>query len=204
MQKGAIPVLSGPSGAGKSTIINAASAEIGEYYFSISTTTRPPRDKERDGVDYYFVSKEEFEEDIKAGEFLEYAMVHGNYYGTSLRAIEKAMAQDKIVFLDIDVQGFESISKIYPKLITSVFVTTKNRDVLLKRLKSRGTETEDSLKVRLINALDEMKKIDRYDYLLINEFFEDSVEKLEAIAKVSLLKTSKFSGEKFIKEWNNG
>ena len=102
------------------------------------------------------------------------------------------------------MQGFESISKIYPKLITSVFVTTKNRDVLLERLKLRGTETEDSLKVRLINALDEMKKIDRYDYLLINEFFKGSVEKLEAIAKLSLLKTSKFSVEKFMKEWNNG
>ena len=82
MQKGAILVLSGPSGAGKSTIINAASADIGEYYFSISTTTRSPRTGEEDGRDYFFVSKESFEDDIKAGNFLEYAQVHGNYYGT--------------------------------------------------------------------------------------------------------------------------
>ena len=82
MQKGAILVLSGPSGAGKSTIINQASDSIGEFYFSISTTTRKPRDGERDGVDYYFVTKEEFKEDIKTGNFLEYATVHDNYYGT--------------------------------------------------------------------------------------------------------------------------
>jgi len=206
MIKGSLVVISGPSGSGKTSIAREVCKRIGEdkTYFSISTTTRMPREGEVDGVDYYFVTKEQFLKEIEQGNFLEWAEVHGNYYGTSLRAIEKAMAQDKIVFLDIDVQGFESIFKIYPKLITSVFVTTKNRDVLLKRLKSRGTETEDSLKVRLINALDEMKKIDRYDYLLINEFFKDSVEKLEAIAKLSLLKTSKFSVEKFMKEWNNG
>jgi len=89
LQKGAILVLSGPSGAGKSTIIQAASSEIGEYYFSISTTTRNPRVGEEDGKDYFFVTKESFEEDIKSGNFLEYAQVHGNYYGTSLKPVRE-------------------------------------------------------------------------------------------------------------------
>ncbi len=95
---GAILVLSGPSGAGKSTIIHHASEQLGEYYFSISTTTRPPREGEVDGVDYYFVSKEAFEEDIKAGNFLEYATVHGNYYGTSLKPVHEALEAGKLYF----------------------------------------------------------------------------------------------------------
>jgi len=112
------------------------------------------------------------------------------------------MKEGKIVFLDIDVQGFESIKKLYSNILTSVFITTKNKQVLIERLKKRGTETEESLKIRLINALGEMKKIDEYEFLIINDIFEDSVEKLEAIAKVSLIKASKENLDKFIKEWN--
>lgn len=105
MQKGAILVLSGPSGAGKSTIINAASSQIGAYYFSISTTTRQPRAGEKHGVDYFFVSKENFEEDIKAGNFLEYAEVHGNYYGTSLKPVHEALNEGKLVILTLMYKG---------------------------------------------------------------------------------------------------
>jgi len=201
---GSLVVLSGPSGSGKTSIAREVCKRIGldKTMFSISSTTRPPREGEKDGVDYYFISKEEFLEDIEKGYFLEWAEVHGNYYGTSKKPIEKAMKEGKIVFLDIDVQGFENIKKIYPHILTSVFITTKNKSVLIERLKKRGTETKESLKIRLINALGEMKKIDEYEFLIINDIFEESVEKLEAIAKVSLLKASKQDLDKFIKEWN--
>ncbi|NPA55270.1 MAG: guanylate kinase [Epsilonproteobacteria bacterium] len=199
-----IVVLSGPSGSGKTSIVKEVCQRLGSErtYFSISTTTRPPRDGEQNGVDYYFVSKDEFLEDIANDEFLEWAEVHGNYYGTSLKPIKQALQEDKIVFLDIDVQGFDSIKKIYPDIITSVFVTTPNKEILIQRLQKRGTETQESLKVRLINALNEMKRIGDYDYLLINDVFEESVEMLEAIAKVSLLKSNKPDLNTFIKEWN--
>jgi guanylate kinase len=201
---GSLVVVSGPSGSGKTSITKEVCKIIGEdkTYFSISSTTRPPREGEKDGVDYFFLSKDEFLKDIENGEFLEWAEVHGNYYGTSLKPIKKALEENRVVFLDIDVQGFESIKKIYPQIITSVFVTTKNKDILIKRLKDRGTENEESLKLRLINALNEMKKIDEYDYLLINDSFEDSVKMLETISKVSLIKSSKTDLENFIKEWN--
>jgi guanylate kinase len=201
---GSLVILSGPSGSGKTSIAREVCKRLGEdkTYFSISSTTRPPREGEKDGVDYFFLSKDEFLEDIENQEFLEWAEVHGNYYGTSLKPIKKALNEGKIVFLDIDVQGFESIRKIYADIITSVFITTKHKNILIQRLKNRKTETEESLKVRLINALNEMKKIDEYDYLLINDVFEESVEMLEAIAKVSLLKSRKPNLEQFIKEWN--
>ena len=201
---GSLVVVSGPSGSGKTSITKEVCKIIGEdkTYFSISSTTRPPREGEKDGVDYFFLSKDEFLKDIENGEFLEWAEVHGNYYGTSLKPIKKALEENRVVFLDIDVQGFESIKKIYPQIITSVFVTTKNKDILIKRLKDRGIENEESLKLRLINALNEMKKIDEYDYLLINDSFEDSVKMLETISKVSLIKSSKTDLENFIKEWN--
>jgi guanylate kinase len=201
---GSLVVLSGPSGSGKTSIAREVCKRIGEdkTMFSISSTTRAPRNGEKDGVDYYFLTKEEFLADIEKGYFLEWAEVHGNYYGTSKIPIEKAMKEGKIVFLDIDVQGFESVKKIYPNTLTSVFVTTKNKQVLIERLKSRGTETEESLKIRLINAFGEMRKIDEYEFLIINDKFEESVEQLETIAKVSLIKSSKENIEEFIKEWN--
>jgi guanylate kinase len=201
---GSLVVLSGPSGSGKTSIAREVCKKIGEdkTMFSISSTTRAPRNGEKDGVDYYFLTKEEFLADIEKGYFLEWAEVHGNYYGTSKIPIEKAIKEGKIVFLDIDVQGFESVKKIYPNTLTSVFVTTKNKQVLIERLKSRGTETEESLKIRLINAFGEMRKIDEYEFLIINDKFEESVEQLETIAKVSLIKSSKENIEEFIKEWN--
>jgi guanylate kinase len=201
---GSLVILSGPSGSGKTSIAREVCKRIGEdkTMFSISSTTRSPREGEKNGVDYYFITKEEFLEDIEKGYFLEWAEVHGNYYGTSKKPIERAIKEGKIVFLDIDVQGFESVRKIYKDTLTSVFVTTKNKQVLIERLKSRGTETEESLKIRMINAISEMKKIDEYEFLIINDIFEESVEKLEAIAKISLIKASKENLEEFIKEWN--
>jgi guanylate kinase len=199
---GSILVVSGPSGSGKTSLARSVCEEFGSRaYFSISTTTRPMRDGEKNGVDYFFVSKDEFLQDIDEGYFLEWAEVHGNFYGTSKRQIDKKLSEGKIVFLDIDVQGHESVRKVYPNITTSIFVTTKNEKVLIERLKKRGTETKESLKIRLINALNEMKRIDEYDYLLINDEFNKAKEYLKAVAIASLIKRSKFDVNEFIKKW---
>ncbi len=200
--KGSIVVVSGPSGSGKTSLAREVCSELGDKaYFSISTTTRPKREGEKDGVDYFFVSKDEFLEDVEKGYFIEWAEVHGNFYGTSKKEINKALDEGKIVFLDIDVQGHEAVRKAYPDIVTSVFVTTKNKEVLIQRLKKRGTESEESLKVRMINALHEMKKIPEYDYLLINDDFNEAKEFLRAVAIASLIKRSKYNIEKFIEFW---
>ena len=200
--KGSILVVSGPSGSGKTSLARAVCEELGDKaYFSISTTTRPKRDGEIDGVDYFFVSKEEFLKDIEEGYFLEWAEVHGNFYGTSKKQINEALNKGKIVFLDIDVQGHEAVRKAYPDIVTSVFVTTKDKHTLIERLKKRGTETEESLEVRMINALHEMKKIPEYNFLLINDDFNEAKEFLRGIAISSLIKTSKYDIDKFITHW---
>ncbi len=200
--KGSIVVVSGPSGSGKTSLAREVCSELGDKaYFSISTTTRPKREGERDGVDYFFVSKEEFLEDVEKGYFLEWAEVHGNFYGTSKIQINKALEEGKIVFLDIDVQGHEAVRRAYPDVVTSVFVTTKDKKTLIERLEKRGTETEESIKVRMINALHEMKKIPEYDYLLINEDFNEAKKFLTSVAIASLIKTSKYDIDKFIEYW---
>ena len=200
--KGSIVVVSGPSGSGKTSLARAVCEEMGDKaYFSISTTTRAKREGEVDGVDYFFVSKEEFLKDIEEGYFLEWAEVHGNFYGTSKKQINEALNQGKIVFLDIDVQGHEAVRKAYPDIVTSVFVTTKDKNTLIERLQKRGTENEESIEVRMINALHEMKKIPEYDFLLINDDFNKAKEFLKGIALSSLIKTSKYDIDKFINCW---
>jgi len=200
--KGSILVVSGPSGSGKTSLARSVCEELGKLaYFSISTTTRAIRKGEREGVDYFFVSKEEFLEDVEKGYFLEWAEVHGNFYGTSKKQINEALNEGKIVFLDIDVQGHELVRKAYPDIVTSLFVTTPNKEILINRLKNRGTETKESIEIRLINALNEMKRIDEYDFLLINDDFEEAKKFLKSVAISSLIKKNKYDIEKFISYW---
>jgi len=199
----AILVLSGPSGAGKSTIINAASDEIGEYYFSVSTTTRTAREGEIDGVDYYFVTKEEFEADIKAGEFLEYAKVHGNYYGTSLKPVKEALLQGKLVIFDIDVQGHRLVREAMGDEVVSAFITPPSLTELKSRLTSRGSDDIDVINKRLQNAKDEIKAIGEYDYVIINDNLQSAKEAFVAIANSARAKMSQASCEKFVSEWLN-
>ncbi len=145
---GAVLVLSGPSGAGKSTIISNSLDRIGDFYFSISTTTREPRKGERDGVEYYFVSKEEFEEGIKRGDFLEYAIVHGNYYGTSIAPVRDALSSGKLVIFDIDVQGHRLVRDSIGDLVTSIFITPPTLKELKRRLYSRSSDRDDVIEKR--------------------------------------------------------
>ena len=201
MQKGAILVLSGPSGAGKSTIITAASDEIGEYYFSISTTTRQPRAGEQDGVDYFFVSKENFEEDIKVGNFLEYAEVHGNYYGTSLKPVREALSEGKLVIFDIDVQGHRLVRDKMNDITTSAFITPPTLVELEKRLRARCTDDESVIVNRVENAKSEIEAVGEYDFTIINDVVEKAVRQFVIVAKAARLKQSKADEAKFISEW---
>jgi len=201
MQRGAILVLSGPSGAGKSTIINAASSEIGEYYFSISTTTRSARIGEEHGVDYFFVSKEDFEDDIKAGNFLEYAQVHGNYYGTSLKPVREALEEGKLVIFDIDVQGHRLVRAKMNDITTSAFITPPTLHALEDRLRARCTDDEEVIVGRIENAKEEIKAVSEYDFTIINDTVEKAAREFVIVAKAARLKQSSEDEEKFIAQW---
>jgi len=198
---GAILVLSGPSGAGKSTIISAASDEIGEYYFSISTTTRSPRMGEEDGRDYFFVSKACFEEDIKAGNFLEHALVHGNYYGTSLKPVWAALEEEKLVIFDIDVQGHRLVRAKLDDITTSVFIVPPTLSELENRLRSRRTDDEAVIMKRLENAKSEISAVGEYDFAILNDDIVSAAAEFTIIARAARLKRSKRDEEVFIQEW---
>jgi len=200
---GVILVISGPSGAGKSTIIERASGSIGEYYFSISTTTRPPREGEQHGVDYYFVSMEEFEEDIKRGNFLEYAIVHGNYYGTSLQPVKQALSEGKLVIFDIDVQGHRLIRAKIGDLVTSVFITPPTLQELERRLYTRSSENLEVIQRRIENAKGEIKAIGEFDFVIINDILDRASQQFAIIANASRLKLSKQELEKLVLQWEN-
>ncbi len=198
--KGAILILSGPSGCGKSTLLKEVYKDISDYYFSISTTTRAAREGEKHGVDYYFVSKEEFEKDIEAGNFLEYANVHGNYYGTSLKPIMKALHENKLVIFDIDVQGHKIVRKKLNDIITSVFITTPSLKELEFRLNNRSTDSKEVIQKRIINAQEEIKSFLKYDYLIINDNLQEASKQLVSIANAARVK-SKLSALTIIEDW---
>jgi guanylate kinase len=202
-KKGAILILSGPSGCGKSTLLKEVYKEIDDYYFSISTTTRAPRVGEQNGVDYFFVSKEEFEEDIKNDGFLEYAKVHDNYYGTSLKPIMKALKDGKLVIFDIDVQGHEIVREKLDSIVTSVFITTPNLNILKDRLTSRDTDSSEIIEKRIKNAKTEVEYFDTYDYLIINDNLEVAAKQLVSIANITRIKAKLFDKEKIVSNWLN-
>ena len=198
---GAILVLSGPSGAGKSSLIKKIEDEIGAYYFSISTTTRPIREGEEEGVHYYYVSKEQFENDIEEENFLEYARVHGNYYGTSLKPVKKALKEGKLVIFDIDVQGHDAVQKRLADITTSVFVTTPTLCELKKRLNARGTDAQEIIDGRIKMAKREVQRISEYDYLLINDDLDEAAEVLVNIAKAARMKIPSIAINEFVFNW---
>ncbi|WP_044415932.1 guanylate kinase [Halarcobacter anaerophilus] len=200
-KKGAILILSGPSGCGKSTLLKTVYDKIGDYHFSISTTTREPRVGEKNGVDYYFASRKEFEEDIENGEFLEWAEVHGNYYGTSLKPIKAAVSQGKLVIFDIDVQGHNIVRKKLDDIVTSVFITTPSLKDLEKRLKNRDTDSKEVIEKRLINAKTEIKSFRNYDYFIINDDLNKASKELFCIARIARIKAKLFDKEESIKNW---
>ncbi len=201
IKKGAILILSGPSGCGKSTLLKEVYKDIDDYYFSISTTTRTPRVGETNGVDYFFVTKEEFEVDIKNGDFLEYAKVHDNYYGTSLKPINNALNEGKLVIFDIDVQGHEIVRIKLDSIVTSVFITTPSLEVLETRLNSRNTDSLDIIEKRIKNAKGEVEYFQNYDYLIINDDLETAAKQLVCIANITRIKSKLFEKEAIVSSW---
>ena len=197
---GALVVLSGPSGCGKSSLVNEI-LKNEDAYFSISTTTRDIRDGEKEGVNYFYVSKDEFKKDIEDGNFLEWAEVHGNYYGTSIKPVLKALDENKVVIFDIDVQGHEIVKKKFPLLTTSVFITTPSQKELEDRLTNRATDSKEVIQNRLINAKEEMKRADEYEFFIINDDFNKALSELKKIIEVAKLKKPLKFIEDFGSSW---
>ena len=174
--RGKLIIVSGPSGSGKSTVTKIVKDKL-NIPLSISATTRNPRDGEIDGKDYFFLSKEEFKNKIANDEFYEYAEVHGNYYGTLKKTVEENLDKGLNVILEIDVQG-ALIAKEKKKDAVLVFFRTKDMDILEKRLRDRKTDSEEVIQTRLKNAETEMKYEDKYNYTIINENLDDSIQEL--------------------------
>ncbi|MEN3202464.1 MAG: guanylate kinase [Atribacterota bacterium] len=177
---GLLFVISGPSGVGKSTLRKEVMKQCSGLKYSISCTTRPPRPGEEHGVDYYFVTLEDFEKMRDAGEFIEWAKVHGNYYGTPRRPIEEWRKEGFDVILEIDVQGALQVKRNCPEGIF-IFVAPPSLRVLEERLRKRNTDQEDEILLRMTNANLEMQCIKDYNYLVVNDVFEEAVRCLCAI-----------------------
>ena len=191
---GMILIVSGPSGSDKSTLCNAMFKEFSGLEFSVSCTTRAPRGGERDGVEYHFLSREQFEEHIRQDDFLEYANVHGNFYGTLKSEVYDRTERGTDVLLDIDVQGARQIrsaiagSPIKPSFVT-VFIAPPSLTELERRLRGRGTETEESIQKRLRNARTELGAIDEYQFCVVNDKLEQAAEDFLAIVQATRCRT---------------
>jgi len=174
-------VISAPSGGGKTTILRQVMADLPGLVFSVSHTTRAPRPGEEDGRDYHFVSREDFEKIARAKPcgFLEWAEVHGNLYGTGRTAVETQMAAGSDVILDIDVQGAMQVRDAAEPVM--IFIAPPSLAELEARLRKRGTESEETIGLRLANACQELACIDQYDYLVVNDRLEDAVVALQAV-----------------------
>ncbi len=177
---GFLLVLSGPSGAGKGTLVERLVKERPECLFSVSATTRPRRTVEQDGVQYEFVSREDFDRRRASGLFLEWAEVHGHLYATPAHFVDEGVAARRVVVLDVDVQGGASVRRARPEAI-SVFVYPPSVDALRRRLLKRNTETPESVEQRLGNAPGELAQYREYDYLVMNDDLESAVRRLVAI-----------------------
>ena len=173
-------IISAPSGSGKSTLVEKVRKIVPDIHFSISYTTRPPRGNERNGVEYFFVSRDEFEQMIRRGEFLEHAEVFGNCYGTAKRFLDDAQRKGHDLLLDIDVQGAAQIKRKLPEAV-SIFILPPDRKTLEARLRHRSLDREEVIQRRLVTASGEIEKYREYDYILIDDRLEDSVEALKAI-----------------------
>lgn len=188
-------IISAPSGSGKSTLVTGLLRRMpGQLRFSISYTTRARRGAEVHGKDYYFVSREEFEERIARGEFLEHAEVFGNYYGTHCSEVDRAEAAGQDLVLDIDVQGSLQVQEKLKAAVT-IFVLAPSRQVLEQRLRARGDTSEEVIARRLKGAAEEIGNYHRYDYVLINRDVDASIDTLCAIFKAERVRRSRIEGE---------
>lgn len=178
--KGLLIVISGFSGAGKSAITRKLVRDYGNYAYSVSATTRSPRPGEKDGIDYFFISKDAFEKMIEENKLLEYNRYVDNYYGTPKDYVLQQMEDGKDVILEIDVNGAEQVKKAFPDAVT-IFVTAPSAGVLADRLKGRGTESPEVIKKRLSQTLREVEDVKKYDFIIINDDLEETTAHMDRL-----------------------
>ncbi|WP_026092349.1 guanylate kinase [Calidifontibacillus oryziterrae] len=181
-ERGILFVLSGPSGVGKGTVRKALFEGDINLQYSISATTRKPREGEKDGVDYFFKSKQEFETMIEQNKLLEYAQFVGNYYGTPIDYVKETLDHGKDVLLEIEVQGAMQVRKAFPEAVL-IFLIPPSLEELKNRIVGRGTETEDIVKDRLDTAKIEIEMMNAYDYVVVNDQVEKACERIQAIVQ---------------------
>ncbi|PRP90819.1 Guanylate kinase [Enhygromyxa salina] len=184
--RGLLLVVSSPSGAGKTTLCNRLRAEFPKIGFSVSYTTRKPRPGETDGVEYHFVSRERFQEMAAADEFAEYAMVHGNMYGTAARQVSDALAEGRDLLFDIDFQGGRQLRNRFPNEVVLVFILPPSLRELERRLRRRATDADDVIAQRLKVARSELAHYPEYDYLIVNDALDTAYDALRAVYVAAL------------------
>jgi guanylate kinase len=194
-RRGIILILSAPSGAGKTTISRAAVKAIAGLTASISLTTRPPREGEVDGVDYSFVTEEDFNHRIEAGELAEWARVFDARYGTPREPLERAVAEGRDILLDIDIQGARQIRERYPQDTVTIFVAPPSLKDLEDRLRRRGTESEPAIAHRLERAREELNAGRDYDYLIVNADVNESITRLRAVVEAERIRVGRLREE---------
>ncbi|TGL87832.1 guanylate kinase [Leptospira congkakensis] len=173
-------IISSVAGGGKSTIIAALLAEYPEFYFSISCTTREPRPGDKEGKTYHFLSVPEFQKRIAAGEFYEWAEVHGNYYGTPKGPILDAIRDHRVALLDLDVQGAKTVKELRPESVT-IFIEPPSREIWIERLIRRGTDSKTSIERRIENGIRELDEAPSFDYVVVNDQLEDAIQAVKSI-----------------------
>ena len=193
---GILLLVSGPSGSGKTTLCRRL-ADEGEAVYSTSCTTRPARDGERDGYDYHFLSRESFEQKVHDGDFLEYAEVHGNFYGTLISEIIDHLASGTDVVMDIDVQGADQVRECQDsgvrKALVDLFVMPRTEDELRKRLTGRGSDTDDIIELRMKNALGEISQWQKYRYRLLSETREQDYQQFKSLLIAERLRVARLT-----------
>ncbi len=190
MEEGLLLIISGPAGVGKGTLCQVLCRENPRLYYSISLTTRSPRPGEQDGVNYLFVSEEDFMKQRDGGQLLEWATVHGNYYGTPARLVEQMRKEGRDVILEIDTQGALQIRRNIKDGVF-VFLLPPTMQDLLKRIHNRGADAPDAIKTRFANAFRELEELEKYNYLVINEEIDAAISKIKAIIAAEKCRVSR-------------
>ena len=193
MTTGNLFIVTAPSGAGKTSLVKALLEHDSQVKLSVSYTTRPPRPGETDGKDYHFVTEQKFLEMLERGDFLESAQVYGNRYGTSQPWIESAMRAGTDILLEIDWQGAEQVRKIFPRAI-GIFILPPSLEALLERLKGRGQDSGEVIARRLAAAREDIRHVEQFDYVIINDVFETALQDLIAVIRAQRLRAEQQLG----------